>query len=107
MRSELPRARIILCNELHDLNEASFHLLLHLIESNYTYFIGAGDIDQVIHSKLGAREELNVQPLQFGLSVRSIVPLTHSFRHGPFLAYAAGAFKNKLADSLLPLHSNR
>jgi len=105
MRSELPRARIILCDELHDLNEASFHLLLHLIESIYTYFIGAGDVDQVIHSKLGAREEFMYS--RFNSAFRSAVsyPLTHSFRHGPFLAYAAGAFKNKLADSFLPLHT--
>lgn len=105
MRSDLPRARIILCDELHDLNEASFHLLLHLIESNYTYFIGAGDVDQVIHSKLGAREEFMYS--RFNAAFRSPVsyPLTHSFRHGPLLAYAAGGFKNKAADSLLPLRT--
>lgn len=105
VRSELPRARIILCDELHDLNEASFHLLLHLIEPNYTYFIGAGDVDQVIHSRLGAREEFMYS--RFHAAFRSAVSysLTHSFRHGPFLAYAAGAFKNKPADSILPLHT--
>jgi DNA helicase-2/ATP-dependent DNA helicase PcrA len=105
LRSALPRARIILCDELHDLNEASFQLLLHLIESNYTYFIGAGDADQVIHSRLGAREEFMYS--RFNVEFRSAVsyPLTHSFRHGPFLAFAAGAFKNKDADSLLPLNT--
>jgi DNA helicase II / ATP-dependent DNA helicase PcrA len=35
-RPQLPRSRIILCDELHDLNEASFHLLQHLIEPDYT-----------------------------------------------------------------------
>lgn len=105
-RSDLPRSRIILCDELHDLNEASFHLLLHLIESNYTYFIGAGDIHQVIHSRLGAREEFMYS--RFNAAFRSAVsyPLTYSFRHGPLLAYAAGGFKNKAADSLLPFRTD-
>jgi|GEM_PF-425110 len=105
MRSDLPRARIILCDELHDLNEASFHLLLHLIEWNYTYFIGAGDVDQVIHSKLGAREEFMYSRFNAEFRSAASYPLTHSFRHGPFLAYAAGAFKSKPADSLLLRHT--
>lgn len=105
MRSGLLRSRIILCDELHDLNEASFHLLMHLIEANYTYFIGAGDIHQVIHSRLGAREEF--MHSRFNAAFRSAVsyPLTYSFRHGPLLAYAAGRFKNKAADSLLPFRT--
>jgi len=105
MRSALPRARIILCDELHDLNEASFQLLLHLIESNYTYFIGAGDVDQIIHSRLGAREEFMFSRFNREFRFAVSYPLTHSFRHGPFLAFAAGAFKAKDADSLLPLNT--
>ena len=88
--------------ELHDLNEASFHLLLHLIEPNYTYFIGAGDVDQVIHSRLGAREEFMYRRFDEALRAVASYPLTHSFRHGPLLAYAAGSFKQKAAESLLP-----
>lgn len=106
IRAELPRARIILCDELHDLNEASFHLLLHLIEPNYTYFIGAGDVDQVIHSSLGAREEFMFSRFDAAFQGAVSYALTYSFRHGPFLAYAAGAFKNKAADSLLPLSTD-
>ena len=101
LRSELARARIILCDELHDLNEASFHLLVHLIEPNYTYFIGAGDIHQVIHSRLGAREEFMHGRFQAAFQPVAAYPLTYSFRHGPLLAYAAGGFKHKSADSLL------
>ena len=102
----LPRYRIILCDELHDLNEASFHLLLHLIDPQYSYFIGAGDSDQVIHSRLGASEAF--MRSRFGAQYPASVtayPLTFSFRHGPHLAYAVAAFKKKPVDSLLTLRT--
>ena len=105
LREELPRARLILCDELHDLNEASFHLLLHLIEPDYSYFIGAGDVDQVIHSKLGASEEFMYSRFNTAFRSAASYPLTHSFRHGPLLAFAAGDFKKKKADSLLLLQT--
>jgi DNA helicase II / ATP-dependent DNA helicase PcrA len=105
IRAELARSRIILCDELHDLNEASFHLLLHLIDRHYTYFIGAGDIDQVIHSRLGASDDFMRSRFAAAFPGTVSYPLTYSFRHGPHLAFAAGAFKNKPADSLLPLHT--
>lgn len=105
IRSQLPRWRIILCDELHDLNEASFHLLRHLIEPNYTYFIGAGDTDQVIHSRFGASEEFMRTRFAAVFPGTAPYPLTYSFRHGPHLAHAAGVFKNKPADSLLALRT--
>ncbi len=105
VRDGLPRARIILCDELHDLNEASFHLLQHLIVKGYTYFIGAGDIDQVIHSRHGASDEFMRSRFVAAFPGTASYPLTYSFRHGPHLARAAGAFKDKPADSLLPLHT--
>jgi DNA helicase-2/ATP-dependent DNA helicase PcrA len=104
--SYLPRYRLILCDELHDLNEASFHLLVHLIDPHTSYFIGAGDSDQVIHSRLGASEAF--MRSRFGAQYPAAVtahPLTYSFRHGPHLAYAAGAFKGKPVDSLLTLRT--
>lgn len=106
IRAGLQRSRIILCDELHDLNEASFHLLLHLIEPNFTYFIGAGDIDQVIHSRLGASDEFMRSRFVAAFPGTASYPLTFSFRHGPHLAYAAGEFKHKPADSLLPLQTD-
>ena len=105
VRSELPRWRIILCDELHDLNEASFHLLTHLIDPAFTYFIGAGDIDQVIHSRLGASEEFMRSRFVAAYPGTAAYPLTYSFRHGPHLAYAAGAFKKKPAESSLALRT--
>ena len=102
----LPRYRIILCDELHDLNEAAFTLLTHLIAPQYSYFIGAGDIDQVIHSRLGASEAFMQTRFaaQYPGKVASY-PLTFTFRHGPRLAYATGAFKNKPVDSLLAVRT--
>jgi superfamily I DNA/RNA helicase len=102
----LPRYRIILCDELHDLNEAAFHLLQHLIVPQYSYFVGAGDIDQVIHSRLGASETFMQH--RFGAQYPGKVtayPLTFTFRHGPRLAYATAAFKNKPVDSLLTVRT--
>ena len=103
----LPRYRIILCDELHDLNEAAFHLLGHLIVPQYSYFIGAGDIDQVIHSRLGASEAF--MQSRFAAHYPGQVasyPLTFTFRHGPRLAYATAAFKNKPVDSLLAVRTD-
>jgi DNA helicase-2/ATP-dependent DNA helicase PcrA len=102
----LPRYRIILCDELHDLNEAAFHLLQHLVLPQYSYFIGAGDIDQVIHSRLGASEAFMQHRFaaQYPGKVTAY-PLTFTFRHGPRLAYATAAFKNKPVDSLLAVRT--
>ena len=102
----LPRYRIILCDELHDLNEAAFHLLQQLIAPDYSYFIGAGDIDQVIHSRLGASETFMQSRFaaQYPGKVASHA-LTFTFRHGPHLAYATAAFKNKPVDSLLAVRT--
>jgi superfamily I DNA/RNA helicase len=107
LASLLPRYRIILCDELHDLNEAAFHLLQHIIAPDYTYFIGAGDSDQVIHSRLGASEAFMLS--RFGAQYPGQVkayPLTYTFRHGPRLAYATAAFKNKPVDSLLTVRTD-
>ena len=101
----LPEYRMVLCDELHDLNEAAFRILNALIARPKCYFIGAGDKDQVIHAKLGASEQyLN---RRFKESYPQLVryPLTFSYRHGPHLAYAMAEFKHKPVESSLPLHT--
>jgi DNA helicase-2/ATP-dependent DNA helicase PcrA len=105
VRPLLPRYRIILCDELHDLNEAAFHLLRQLIDPQYSYFIGAGDIDQVIHSRLGASDAFMRERFRAQYPATVAYPLTYSFRHGPHLAYPVAAFKNKPVDSLLTLRT--
>lgn len=95
----LPLSRLLLCDELHDMNEAAFRLLRALLERGQTYFVGAGDKDQVIHATLGAdaaflRDRFEQQ---FGRVKR--LPLSASYRHGAYLALASGKFKHKPADS--------
>eukprot|EP01037_Dinobryon_pediforme_P020952 gene20952-21700_t len=53
-RSQLPFYKLIVGDELHDLNEASFQIMRALLERGDTYFVGAGDEDQVIYSTYGA-----------------------------------------------------
>jgi DNA helicase-2/ATP-dependent DNA helicase PcrA len=101
----LPRYRLIICDELHDLNEASFKILQHLIFPDYSYFVGAGDSDQVIHSRLGASEEFMNSRFRASYPATVFYPLTYSYRHGPHLAYTIEAFKGKSVDSTLPLRT--
>jgi DNA helicase-2/ATP-dependent DNA helicase PcrA len=105
LRALLPRYRIILCDELHDLNEASFHLLQQLIEPHYTYFVGAGDIDQVIHARLGASDSFMRSRFRERYPATVTYPLTYSFRHGPHLTCSVEQFKTKPAHSLLALRT--
>lgn len=105
-RPLLPRYRLIICDELHDLNEASYRILQHLIDPQYSYFVGAGDTDQVIHSKLGASEEFMSSRFRASYPATVAYPLTYSYRHGPHLAYAMEAFKAKPVDSTLPLRTD-
>ncbi len=103
--AHMPAYRVVVCDELHDLNEAAFRILNALLARPQCYFIGAGDKDQVIHSKLGASESYLKR--RFVSSYPALVryPLTLSYRHGPHLAYAMAQFKRKPVDSDLPLHT--
>lgn len=103
VRALLPRYRLIICDELHDLNEASFRILHYLIDPEYSYFVGAGDKDQVIHSKLGASEEFLSKRFRASYPGTVFYPLTYTYRHGPHLAYAMASFKDKAVESALPL----
>lgn len=102
-KGTLPRYRLVVGDELHDLNEASFQILQALLDIDDLYFVGAGDKDQVIHSSHGADESYLKHRFTdlYPSSVR--YPLTMTYRHGPHLAYAMEAFKHKSVDSSLPL----
>lgn len=102
-KNTLPDYRLVVGDELHDLNEASFRILQALLDMDNLYFVGAGDKDQVIHSSHGADESyLNHRFVdRYPGSVR--YPLTMTYRHGPHLAYAMEAFKQKPVDSSLPV----
>lgn len=101
LEHELPAYRVLLCDELHDMNEAAFRILTALLKNPQCYFVGAGDKDQVIHARLGASEAfLNNR---FGAAYPALVryPLTMSYRYGPHLAYAMAEFKQKEVRSSL------
>jgi len=101
----LPHYRLIVGDELHDLNEAAFRVLRSLIDLDGVYFVGAGDRDQVIHARLGADESFLMHRFQARYPGCAHLPLTMTWRHGPHLAYATQAFKDKPVESSLPLQT--
>ncbi|MYM35180.1 UvrD-helicase domain-containing protein [Duganella sp. FT94W] len=105
LAEQFPDYRLVLCDELHDLNEAAFRILAALIERPQCFFVGAGDKDQVIHAKLGASDAFLNR--RFGERFPKLVryPLTQTWRHGPHLAYAMAEFKQKRIESALPLRT--
>lgn len=102
----LPTHKLVVCDELHDINEASFCIIETLLSIQKTYFVGVGDTDQVIYSNLGADDSF----LRYRFSSKFpdcvTFPLTMTYRHGPHLAYAMEAFKRKPVDSTLPLRTD-
>ncbi|NVM77611.1 DNA helicase-2/ATP-dependent DNA helicase PcrA [Duganella sp. SG902] len=105
LAEQFPDYRLVLCDELHDLNEAAFRILDALIDRPQCYFVGAGDKDQVIHAKLGASDEYLNRRFAERYPKLQRYPLTHTWRHGPHLAYAMAEFKQKPVESQLPLRT--
>lgn len=97
--------RLVLCDELHDLNEAAFRILDALVRRPQCFFVGAGDKDQVIHARLGASDEYLNRRFAEHYPKLARYPLTASYRHGPHLAYAMAEFKQKPVESSLPLRT--
>ncbi len=102
---DFPAYRVIVCDELHDLNEAAFKILNALLNCPQSYFVGAGDKDQVIHSRLGASQEYLERRFAQSYPGLARYPLTFSYRYGPRLAFAMAEFKQKTVDSNLPLQT--
>lgn len=99
LRGGLPSYKVVICDELHDLNEVTFRLLVALIEENHAFFCGAGDKDQVIFSWSGADHDILKKRFEMAFPSAKVYPLTRCYRHGPSLATSVGAFKNKPNDS--------
>ncbi len=104
-QAHLPAYRLVICDELHDLNEATFRILNALLKAADCYFVGAGDKDQVIHSRLGASEQYLQHRFASSYPALARYRLTLSYRHGPHLAHAMARFKQKDVESALPLHT--
>lgn len=105
LSEQFPPYRLVLCDELHDLNEAAFRILDALIDLPQCYFVGAGDKDQVIHAKLGASDEYLKRRFAERHPKLQRYPLTQTWRHGPHLAYAMAEFKQKQVESSLALRT--
>ena len=101
LRQQLPAYQIIVADELHDLNEASFRLLTMLIRRGNAFFCGAGDKDQVIYTWSGADHRFLRQRFEQEFPSLQRMPLTASYRYGTQLAQAVGALKNKPSVSAL------
>ena len=101
LRQQLPPFQIIVADELHDLNEASFRLLAMLIRRGNAFFCGAGDKDQVIYTWSGADHRFLRQRFEQEFPALQRMPLTASYRYGPQLAQAVGVLKNKPSVSAL------
>ncbi|MFZ3017315.1 MAG: ATP-dependent helicase [Gallionella sp.] len=102
LQAALPAYRLLLCDELHDLNEAAFRILMALLSDGKTSFVGAGDKDQVIHATLGADAQyLHHRFDGCGLGHVARLPLTATYRYGPHLALTVGKLKQKQSTSPL------
>jgi len=99
----LPACRLVLGDELHDLNEASFRVIEALLSRDGVWFVGAGDSDQVIHTQRGADLQYLARRFVQRFKHTAALPLTLTWRHGPHLAAAMAAFKNKTVQAALPL----
>lgn len=99
----LPTCQLVACDELHDMNEAAFRILLALLDKGNTrgkaYFVGAGDKDQVIHATLGADAQYLRERFDHAFPGLRRLPLSATYRHGAHLALSMGKFKNKPSQS--------
>ncbi len=99
-----PRAmKVLVVDEMHDMNQAMFSLLRALLDNHRCFFCGVGDIDQVIHKAAGA----DAQFMRSALAAHSShavqrYPLTHSFRFSPAIAQLAGKIAAKPYASQAP-----
>lgn len=99
----LPDYDLIVVDELHDANEAAFQILLALLSRKNTYLVAAGDKDQVIYKQLAADATYLHERFAAYFDHIKTYPLSYTYRHGPYLAYAVAALKNKKVDSALAL----
>ncbi|MDD2882345.1 MAG: ATP-dependent helicase [Rhodoferax sp.] len=95
--------KVVVVDEMHDMNRAMFCILKEILASNRCFFCGVGDVDQVIHKANGADARFMREDLAL-LSTHTVVkhPLTHSFRFNTTVASLAGKLANKRYASKAP-----
>lgn len=99
----LPKYQLIVVDELHDANEAAFQILRLLLSRPNTYLVAAGDKDQVIYQQLAADASYLHERFAAYFEQIKTFTLSYTYRHGPYLAYAVAAFKQKKVESALAL----
>ncbi|MDR2335662.1 MAG: ATP-dependent helicase [Burkholderiaceae bacterium] len=89
-------AQVVLVDEMHDLNQAMFRVLVEILNTTKSLFCGMGDVDQVVHESSGA-DAVFMQTAIADHTERSIqrYQLTHSFRFARSLALRAGRLAAK------------
>lgn len=88
--------KVLVVDEMHDLNQAMFKVLQELLNTTSCFFCGVGDIDQVLHEAAGA------DAIFMGGAIESFTrravrrySLTHSYRFDSALAIKAGRVAEK------------
>ncbi|MDP2368834.1 UvrD-helicase domain-containing protein [Rhodoferax sp.] len=96
-------AKVIVVDEMHDLNQSMYEVLKELMDTTDSVFCGVGDMDQVIHEAAGAEARFMRTELQnhVGRSVAHY-PLSHSFRFGQSLADLGKRIADKPYRSMAP-----
>lgn len=97
--TRLAAYRVVIVDELQDMNPATLACLERMIELGNSWFTGAGDFDQVIHRWAGADANFVRTQVGSGWPGLKRLPLTTTFRHGPAMAVATSLFKDKPVSS--------
>ena len=93
------RPSVLVVDEMHDVNQAMHLILAKLVDAS-AFFVGVGDVDQVIYSAAGADAKFLHNELERSTGRRVVrYPLTASFRFDKSLARAVTRFKQKRCAS--------
>ncbi|QSI75170.1 UvrD-helicase domain-containing protein [Niveibacterium microcysteis] len=95
--SALPAFRVIVIDEMQDMNPITARLVEHMERAPRTFITAAGDFDQVIHSRRGATVDF-VMSLVNAAGVERM-RLSKTFRHGPAMTHATAYKKTTPTES--------
>lgn len=98
--------RLLLVDEMHDLNFSTFTIMRRLLDTNDARFCGVGDFDQVIHEVAGAEQRFMSKDVDLGKRRVRTYPLTATHRFSRSLAAMAGNLADKRYASAAA-HSTR
>jgi DNA helicase II / ATP-dependent DNA helicase PcrA len=92
--------KVLVVDEMHDLNQAMFRVLQELLNTTSSFFCGVGDVDQVLHEAAGADALFMGGAIEnFTRRTTRRYPLTDSYRFGTTLATKAGRIAEKAYSS--------